>query len=44
MNDEHRDDMKSDYADITNSGKKRYGGASQAAVFLEKFMEHENVK
>ena len=26
--DEHREAMKSDYADLTNDGKSRYGGAS----------------
>ena len=36
--DEHRDDMKSSFADLNNKGKKPYGGASQAASFLERFI------
>lgn len=37
--DEHREAMKSDHADLNNDGKSRYGGASQAAAFLERFIE-----
>ena len=36
--DEHRDEMKSEVADIKNSGG-RWGGASTAAAFLEFFVE-----
>jgi leucyl aminopeptidase len=39
LNDDHRDSMKSTVADLTNSGKSRYGGASNAAAFLENFVE-----
>jgi len=31
--------MKSSVADLSNSGKGRYGGASNAAAFLENFVE-----
>ncbi len=37
--EEHREAMKSKVADLTNSGKERYGGASTAAAFLENFVE-----
>lgn len=39
--DEHRDAMKSAYADLDNKGKTRWGGASQAAAFLERFIEKD---
>lgn len=39
INTEHRDDMKSSFADLRNAGKDRYGGASKGAAFLEKFIE-----
>jgi len=39
INDEHREVIKSAYADLNNIGKYRYGGASQAAAFLERFVE-----
>ncbi len=39
---EHKEDMKSKYADLRNDGKSRYGGASQGAAFLECFID-ENV-
>jgi leucyl aminopeptidase len=38
INDEHRDDIKSTFADLKNAGKDRYGGASKGAAFLEKFI------
>ena len=38
---EHRDAMKSNFADLNNKGSTRYGGASQAAAFLERFIEKE---
>lgn len=42
--DDHREQMKSQYADLNNAGKTRYGGASTAAAFLEKFFEYDNIK
>jgi leucyl aminopeptidase len=33
--------MKSRDADINNKGNTRYGGASQAAAFLERFVDKE---
>ena len=39
--DEHREAMKADAADLNNKGKTRYGGASQAAAFLERFIEKD---
>lgn len=39
--DEHRDSMKSSFADLNNKGKTPYGGSSQAAAFLEKFIDKE---
>lgn len=36
--DEHRTAMKSRFADLQNAEKGRYGGASKAAAFLEKFI------
>ena len=39
INDEHREVITSPYADLNNIGKYRYGGASQAAAFLERFVE-----
>jgi leucyl aminopeptidase len=35
--DDYRDHIKSQIADIMNTGKNRYGGASSAAVFLKEF-------
>ena len=40
---EHETSVKGKTADITNSGKSRYGGASQGAAFLKHFIE-PNVK
>lgn len=37
--DEHRESMKGQFSDLANDGKSRYGGASQAAAFLENFVE-----
>jgi len=34
---DYRDHIKSQIADIMNTGKNRYGGASSAAVFLKEF-------
>ena len=39
IKDEHREIMKGDVANLDNSGKGRYGGASTAAAFLENFVE-----
>merc|ERR1712156_587868 len=39
ITDEHRDTMKAGQADLNNMGKSRFGGASQAAAFLENFVE-----
>ena len=39
--DEHRETMKGKQSDLSNSGKSRYGGASSAAAFLEKFVEKD---
>lgn len=36
--DEHRDELKGTYSDFRSTGKGRYGGASIAAAFLEKFV------
>lgn len=33
--------MKGDIANLCNDGKERYGGASTAAAFLEKFVEKD---
>lgn len=38
---EHREDMKSKFADLKNAGKDRYGGASKGAAFLERFIEKD---
>jgi leucyl aminopeptidase len=37
--DEIREEMKGKVADLTNTGSTRYGGAIQAAAFLECFVE-----
>ena len=40
ITDEHRDTIKGKWgADIANLGGSRFGGASQAAAFLEHFVE-----
>ena len=41
MFDDYFEPLKSDIADMKNSGS-RYGGASGAAVFLSKFVKNEN--
>jgi leucyl aminopeptidase len=33
--------MKSSFADLNNKGKTPFGGSSQAAAFLERFIEKE---
>lgn len=35
---EHREELKGDYSDMKSIGKGRYGGASTAAAFLERFV------
>jgi leucyl aminopeptidase len=37
--DDYRDQIKSQIADIMNTGKNRYGGAITAAMFLKEFAE-----
>jgi len=37
--EEHREDMKSTIADLSNKGRSPSGGASKAAAFLENFVE-----
>ena len=39
--DEHRESMKGLQSDLNNKGKTPYGGASQAAAFLEKFVDKD---
>ena len=41
INTEHREAMKSKYADLHNSEKSRYGGASTAAAFIENFIDKD---
>ena len=36
---EYKDALKSDFADLRNIGKTRYGGAITAALFLEEFVD-----
>jgi leucyl aminopeptidase len=36
---EHRDELNGTYSDLRNTGKKRYGGASTGAAFIEKYVE-----
>jgi len=38
---EHRETMKGAQSDLNNKGKTPYGGASQAAAFLERFVEKD---
>ncbi|CAI2365876.1 unnamed protein product [Moneuplotes crassus] len=41
INDDHREIMKHDIANLSNSGKSRYAGSSTAAAFLENFVEKD---
>ena len=41
ITEEAREGIKGAVADITNSGKSRWGGSSKAAAFLEKFVEKD---
>ena len=38
---EHEEGVKGAFANITNSGKSRYGGACEAAAFLKSFVEKD---
>lgn len=44
ITNEHREAMKRTQADLNNMGKTRFGGASQAAAFLECFLEKNTGK
>jgi len=37
--EEHHDAMKGKFSDLNNKGNTPYGGASQAAAFLSKFVD-----
>lgn len=39
INEEHHEAMKGKFSDLNNMGSTRYGGASQAAAFLERFVD-----
>ena len=39
--DFHREDIKPETANLSNTGKGRYGGASTAAAFLEAFIDKD---
>ena len=41
IKEEHRETIKGETGNISNSGKDRYGGASSAAAFLENFVEKD---
>ena len=41
INDEAREAIKVATADISNTGKSRFGGSSSAAAFLERFIEKD---
>jgi len=41
ITDESREQIKGAVADITNSGKTRWGGAAKGAAFLERFIEKD---
>lgn len=41
INSEHKKSIKGKVADLSNTGKSRYGGASTAAAFLENFIEKD---
>lgn len=41
ITEESKESIKGTVGDITNSGKSRYGGASQAAAFLERFIDKD---
>lgn len=39
INEEHKQAIKGDFCDLYNCGKDKFGGASTAAAFLQKFVE-----
>jgi leucyl aminopeptidase len=41
ITEEARENIKGGVADISNSGKSRWGGSSKAAAFLERFIEKD---
>lgn len=41
ITDEAKENIKGAVADISNSGKSRWGGSSKAAAFLERFIEKD---
>ena len=41
IQDEHKEAIKGQFGDISNTGKSRYGGASTAAAFLLRFVEKD---
>jgi len=41
IQDEHKEIIKGETGDISNTGKGRYGGASSAAAFLLRFVEKD---
>jgi leucyl aminopeptidase len=43
INEEHRESIKPEAADIANTGRTRFGGSCTAAAFLEAFVD-EGVK
>lgn len=41
ITEEHKETIKSKYADISNSGSSKYGGAGKGAAFLARFVEKD---
>lgn len=41
ITEEAKENIKSSSADISNSGKTRWGGSSKAAAFLERFIDKD---
>ena len=41
ITDEAREGMKGTVADLSSTGKSRYGGSSKAAAFLERFIDKD---
>ena len=44
LDEDLKEDIKGQYADIQNVGKSRYGGAITAALFLQNFVDENKVK
>jgi len=44
LDEDLKEEIKGQYADIQNVGKSRYGGAITAALFLQNFVDGEKVK